>query len=276
MEIKSLLEKSSLDVKESVLILSSLLNVDKSYVYTYLDREVSSEVEDRFLKSIDLREKGYPLQYILKERNFMGMDFFVDEGVLVPRNDTEVLVEYIIDYVKENYAGITTYILDIGVGSGAISISLAKLLDQVNVVGVDISEDALKIANKNKEKFNLENVEFLQGDLFEPLDNSMKFNIIVSNPPYIRTDVIETLDTEVKDYEPMLALDGGLDGLDFYRRIIKNSKKYIINGGLLIFEIGYDQGDSVSKLMVEEGFIAVQVEKDFNGNDRIVFGKYYM
>lgn len=260
---------------DSVLILCKLLNKDKSYIYTYGDKEVSKEVEDKFLKLMKKRASGYPIQYILGQREFMGLDFYLEEGVLVPRPDTEILVEYIIGFIKKKYKDETINILDLGIGSGAISLSLGYYCKNSYVFGVDISPFAIKVANINNERFNLSNVSFYKGDLFDALkDHNLEraFHIIVSNPPYISSDEIENLDVTVKDFEPRLALDGGLDGLDFYRRITSGSKEYLRDGGLLIYEIGYDQGEKVKKIISLEGFKDVSILKDLQGHDRVVLG----
>lgn len=284
MEINKLLEKGVDLIKdrefgnpvlEAILILSNLLNVDKTYIYTHGKDEVSQEVGDKYLKLMDKRASGYPVQYILKEREFMGLDFYIEEGVLVPRPDTEILVEYIIEYIKEEYGKKRINILDLGIGSGAISLSLAYYCRNAEVYGLDIGDIPLKVANINKERFNLNNVNFYKGDLFkaiEGLNLEGQFHIIASNPPYIPREEIVKLQDEVKDFEPRLALDGGEDGLDFYRRITPKSKTYLIKGGLLIYEIGYDQGEAVRDILTKEGFQRVSILKDLQGLDRVIFG----
>lgn len=260
---------------DSILILCKLLNKDKSYIYTYGEEEVSKTVELDFVKLMEKRKSGYPIQYILGEKEFMGLDFYLEKGVLIPRPDTEVLVEYIIEYVKNNYHNIDVKILDIGIGSGAISLSLAYYIRNAFIYGVDISSTAIKVANINKEKFNLRNVSFHKGDLFraiEDLNLKNGFNVIVSNPPYIPKEEINNLQVEVKDHEPRLALDGGIDGLDFYRRITVDSKEFLAPKGLLIYEIGYDQGESVMNILKQEGFKDIQILKDLQGHDRVVMG----
>ena len=275
MEINDLLRKSKNDLLDSILVLCKLLNVDKSYIYTYGEEEVSTDTVDKFLELMEKRSLGYPIQYILGEKEFMGLDFYIEEGVLVPRGDTEVLVEYIINYIEENYGDKKINVLDIGIGSGAISLSIANYCKNTEVLGIDISRTAIKVANINKKRFNLSNVNFYEGDLFQALEGlSMegKFNIIVSNPPYISKKDIEDLDVQVKDFEPRLALDGGVDGLDFYRRITLESKDFLVEGGLLIYEIGYDQGDLVKEILIKEGFKDVSIIKDLQGHNRVVMG----
>ena len=275
MEIKDLLRKSKNDLLDSILVLCKLLNVDKSYIYTYGEREVSTDIVDKFLELMEKRSLGYPIQYILGEKEFMGLDFYLEEGVLVPRGDTEVLVEYIIKYIEENYGNKKINVLDIGIGSGAISLSIANYCKNSRLVGIDISRTAIKVANINKERFNLSNVDFYEGDLFQALEGlNMEggFNIIVSNPPYISKKDIEKLDVQVKDFEPRLALDGGVDGLDFYRRITLESKDFLVEGGLLIYEIGYDQGDLVKDILIRQGFRDLSIIKDLQGHNRVVMG----
>ena len=275
MEINDLLRLSKNDLLDSILVLCKLLNVDKSYIYTYGDQEVSIDIVDNFLELMEKRSLGYPIQYILGEKEFMGLDFYLEEGVLVPRGDTEILVEYVIKYIDENYGDKKINVLDIGIGSGAISLSIANYCKNVEVLGIDISRTAIKVANINKERFNLSNASFYEGDLFQALEGlNMEegFNIIVSNPPYISKKDIEELDVQVKDFEPRLALDGGLDGLDFYRRISLESKEFLVAGGLLIYEIGYDQGDLVRDILIKEGFKDVSIIKDLQGHNRVVMG----
>lgn len=275
MVINDLIGKSKIGRLETILILCKLLDVDKSYIYTYGDKEVEDYIGDKFLELMEKRHSGYPIQYILGEREFMGLDFYLEEGVLVPRPDTEVLVEYIVEYVKKNYKEDNINVLDIGIGSGAIALSMAYYLKNTQVFGIDISDTAIKVANINKEKFKLSNVNFYKGDLFKALEGlnmEGKFDIIVSNPPYIKRLDIEFLDIQVKDYEPRLALDGGIDGLDFYRRITKDSLEYLKDNSLLIYEIGYEQGKEVEDILKVWGFKDISILKDLGGNDRVVLG----
>lgn len=275
MVINELLKKSFCDLRESILILCKLLDVDKSTIYTYGDREVSPSIVDNFLKLTEKRSTGYPIQYILGGNEFMGLDFYLEEGVLVPRPDTEILVEYIIGYIKEKYENMPIKVLDLGIGSGAISLSIGNYCKNTEVIGVDISDIAMKVANINKSRLGLDNVKFYKGDLFQALDGLSlegKFQIIASNPPYISKDEIEKLHTTVKDFEPRLALDGGVDGLDFYRRITELSKKFLSDGGLLIYEIGYDQAKAVEEILINEGFKEITILKDLQGHNRVVLG----
>lgn len=273
--INKLLKKSQIDLLESILILSHLLNVDKSYIFTYGDREIDDFIGEEFLDLTSKRAKGYPIHYILGKREFMALNFLLEEGVLIPRPDTEILVEYIIEYVKREYMDKNINILDLGFGSGAISLSLAYYLKNIFAYGIDISDIAFKVANKNREKLNISNVKFYQGNLFKALNEEEYkdfFTIITSNPPYIKRDIIDTLEVQVKDFEPRLALDGGIDGLDFYRKITSESKKFLKENGMLIYEIGYDQGKTVKDILTSNGYKNTKVIKDLQGHDRVVLG----
>ena len=260
---------------ETRLILAKLLNVDKSFVYAYGEKEVSGEVADKFIMMIKQRSKGYPFQYLMNEKEFMGLDFYIEEGVLVPRADTEILVEYVIDYINEEYKDQNIKVLDLGIGSGAISLSIANRFPNILVYGVDIDSIPIRVANINKKRFNLSNVEFLMGDMFEPIEKigaKKVFQIIASNPPYIPKDEIEKLQDEVKTYEPRLALDGGDDGLKFYREITSKSREYLVENGLLIYEIGFNQANDVKSILIQEGFKDIKILKDLQGLDRVVLG----
>lgn len=259
-------------ILESILVLSKLLNKDKVYIYTYGDEEVSQEVANKFMKIMEKRSTGYPMNYLLGEKEFMGLDFLLEEGVLIPRPETEILVEYIIDKIHSEYRGEKISLLDIGIGSGAISLSIAKQFPHIHVYGVDLYDKPIEIANKNKKRLNLLNVEFIKSDLFDKIDRDNKFHIIVSNPPYIKTGDIEGLQKDVKDFEPLSALDGGIDGLDFYRRITRESKEFLLENGLLVYEIGYNQSKEVKEIMIEEGFSHIKLLKDFQDYHRVISG----
>lgn len=271
MDIKRILEPYKEDLLEPMMILTYLLGVDKSYLYAYLDKKVQEDVIVEFENMMNMLKEGVPIQYILNNKEFMGLDFYVEEGVLIPRNDTEILVEFLIEYI--NSKDMNMNVLEIGVGSGAISLSLGHYSPSAKIKGTDISKDALKVANKNLDKFKLNNVQFIEGDLFSSLENkNEKFDIIVSNPPYISKEDIKTLDKKVKDHEPILALDGGEDGLDFYRKITRESLNYLKDGGLLIYEIGYDQLEALENILESEGFKDIVSLRDYQGLDRVVMG----
>lgn len=262
-------------VLEATMVLETLLDVDRIYIYTHGKEKVEQATLDKFLELMKKRAKGYPIQYILNEKEFMGLNFYIEEGVLIPRPDTEILVEYILNYIDMNYKDKSINLLDLGIGSGAIALSIANYKRHINVYGVDSSDIAMKVASINRKKFNLNNVKLYKGDLFQGIKElglEGKFHIIASNPPYISKEEIQTLQKEVKDFEPMAALDGGEDGLDFYRIIVPESKKYLMNNGLLIFEIGWEQGKTVSNLLLDEGFKNIKILKDLQGLDRVVLG----
>lgn len=263
-------------ILDTVVILSYLLNVDKSYVYTHGDREVSEEIVDKFFNFIEKRKIGYPLSYLLKEKEFYGLNFYVEEGVLIPRPDTEILVEWIINKVEDEFKGEFLNILELGTGSGCIALTLAHYLKSIKVFAVDIDNKALEVANKNKDRLDLkESVSFHKGNLFEGIKTLQlegKIDIIVSNPPYIPRREMEKLQVEVGRYEPSRALDGGEEGLSFYRRIVPDSREYLKEDGILAVEIGYDQGVEVKRLFELEGFKEVNITKDLQGLDRVVTG----
>ncbi len=257
---------------ESILVLSHLLDVDKSYIYINGHKEVDKHIENAYFDIMSKRAKGHPLQYLLNSEEFMGLNFYLEEGVLIPRPDTELLVEFIMDRIDRNKS---IKLLDIGIGSGAISLSIAKKCPNTHIIGIDLESMPIKVSNINKERLNIDNAHFYQGDLFEALEkNSIddKFDFIVSNPPYIRTGDIENLQVEVKDHEPLTALDGGDDGLEFYRRISKGAKDYLMSNGMLIYEVGCEQGDQVMGILNNEGFKDVSILKDYQGLDRVVYG----
>lgn len=211
------------------------------------------------------RSQHIPLQHITGEQDFMGLTFWVNEHVLIPRQDTETLVEESLKVIPSG-----SHVLDLCTGSGCVIISLAALGQGISGIGVDISEEALTVASENGNRLVGSKVVFEKGDLWQAVTG--KFNAIVSNPPYIPTEEVEKLETEVKDHEPRLALDGTEDGLFFYREITAHAAEYLNEGGWLLVEIGYDQGPSISQLFMKAGFKDVEVVKDLPGNDRVVKG----
>ena len=227
--------------------------------------EISEENYNKIMSAINQRLKHVPIAYIFGKTNFYGYDFKVNKNVLIPRMDTEILVESIIKDINSQKGQVS--VLDIGTGSGAIIITIAKE-SNAECIAVDISKEALEVALQNANDLKA-NVKFIHSDLFKNVD--FKVDFIVSNPPYIETDICNTLDKEVRLNEPILALDGGVDGLDFYKKIIAEAPNYLNNGGKLYFEIGYNQADAVKSLM-EKDFKDIIVLKDYGGNDRVVFG----
>ena len=227
-----------------------------------------------FFENFEKRRRRIPLAQILGRQSFYGLDFFVNEDVLIPRADTECLV----DLVLEDYADLAKQagssslnILDLCTGSGCIGISVAKHLPYQELLLVDLSEKALAMAKKNAEKHLGENVTLLQSDLLTEV-RGKKFSLLLSNPPYIVSRVIPGLDREVSEYEPKMALDGGEDGLVFYRRIAREAKAVLLPGARLYLEIGYDQGESVKDIFQKEGYEAVEVFPDLSGNPRVLRG----
>lgn len=247
-------------------LLEFVTKVSRQEYFLNAQVEMSCEQEKRYRHYIEMRKSHIPLQHITGEQEFMGFSFLVNEHVLVPRQDTEGLVETVLGVLQSDMQ-----VLDMCTGSGCILISLMKLGAKVQGTGVDISEEALHVARKNAEKLGVAPT-FLQSDLFENVTG--KYDVIVSNPPYIRTEVIEELEEEVKLHDPMIALDGKEDGLYFYRKIIAECPNYLKKSGKLYFEIGHDQGAAVKTLMIERGFDDVTVKKDLAGLDRVVFGVY--
>lgn len=256
---------------ESKVILAKLMNVDKSFLFAHDDFEVEEELKDEYFSLINKRKNGYPLQYLLGEVEFYGYRFKVKEGVLIPRADTEILVSYIIDYINEN--NLDNYrLLEIGVGSGAIILSIAKSCPNGELIGVDISEEALKIAKENKEHLKISNVTLIKSDLFEVFLNEPikeKFDIIVSNPPYIDKEEMGKLQKEL-EYEPQIALFGGEDGLEYYKRISNDARDFLKTGGIIAFEIGLTQGESVRNILDDLGYRDISIIKDLEQRDRVV------
>ena len=246
------------------LLLTYVCKIDRTFYYVHMDEEMSSELLAEYEAILNKRAEHVPLQYITGEQEFMGIPFRVNESVLIPRQDTETLVEEALRLVRPGMK-----VLDMCTGSGCILISILKNVVDVEGFGYDISKQAINVAKENA-KLNNVNATFERSDLFEEVVD--KFDIIVSNPPYIPTDVIGGLMPEVAVYEPMLALDGKEDGLHFYRRIVDAAFSYLKPDGKLLFEIGHDQGEAVSNLMLNAGFKDVKVIKDLAGNDRVVIG----
>ena len=247
------------------LLLQYVLDKPGQYIIVYDNKEIDKQQQWQYFVNIEKLTKGIPLQHITHRQEFMKMDFFVDENVLIPRSDTEILVEEVIK-IAQKYN--SPRILDLCTGSGAIAISLKKFVPNADITAVDISEKALEIAQKNAEKLEAK-INFVKSDLFDKLDNK-KFDIIVSNPPYIRKDEIKKLSEEVQK-EPKIALDGGEDGLDFYRIIAEQAINYLKTGSFLCFEIGYNQKNDVIKIIEDEqNYKNTYCKKDLYGNDRII------
>lgn len=249
-------------------IMCFALKKDKIYLVTNGNEEVEQSTKTEFLEAISKIQKHIPIQYITKKQEFMKMDFYVDENVLIPQPDTEIVVEEAIDIINRNKL---SKVLDMCTGSGILAISIAKYTDASKITAVDISEKALEVAEKNAISNDVNTkIKFIKSDMFKNI--SEKFDLIISNPPYIRTDVIKTLSEEVKN-EPILALDGGIKGLDFYNIIAENAKKYLNENGYLVLEIGYDQKTEVVNLLEAQEYSEIRVIKDMGGNDRVIVCK---
>lgn len=249
------------------LLLEFICHTDRNALYAHGDQEIEDEKMHDFLQLIEKRAVHIPLQHLTGEQNFMGLYFLVNEHVLIPRQDTEILVEEI---MRDLHDGIR--ILDMCTGSGCILLSLLHYSNDCSGVGVDVSEDALAVARQNADRLAEKQAVFIQSDLFEKVEGS--FDLIVSNPPYIRSQEIAGLMPEVREHEPHLALDGKDDGLHFYREIIKGAMPHLKRGGQLFFEIGYDQGEAVQALLAANGYTEIAVVKDYAGLDRVVYGTF--
>lgn len=283
-QLKLLLDKSvqyleKNDIQEGKLIaeivFSHVLNIDRMMLFTkYRDDVEDEEIEKirYFIQKIG-REK-FPVQYLLNEQEFYGRRFYVDKGVLIPRQDTEILVEKMIDTLKDKVLKneIHPKILDIGVGSGIIGITAALEIESSYVLGVDISEKALETAQKNKEILKVSNIKFLKSDLFENVE-FREFDMIVSNPPYISLNEVGIMSDDTLLHEPSEALFAENDGLYFYYEICQKASDYLADFGYLLFEIGYKQGKNVAKIMASSGFKNIEVVKDLAGLDRVVIGQ---
>ncbi len=263
-----ILKRSNVEspIQKSKILLSNILQKSKEYLLINENEFLSDTICNEFFAKINEMVSGTPLQYLTHKQEFMGIDFYVDENVLIPRPDTEILVEEVLNLVKDKN---NISIIDMCTGSGAIAVSIAKYTNVDKIYAVDISEKALEIAKKNAIKNNVnEKIEFINSNMFEKVNCNMKFDIIVSNPPYIETNVINNLEIQVQK-EPKIALDGGRDGLDFYRRLLIDSKKRLKDFGAICMEIGYNQGKVVTELFSEE-YKNVYCKKDLAGNDRVV------
>lgn len=249
------------------IILDHYFKLNKLDIFLNRNKALSKEEESIIKKIYEQYKNDYPLQYTLGQWNFYGRDFLVEEGVLIPRFETEILIEKLLE-LKVKF----TDILEIGVGTGIISLTLAMELKGSKIMGIDISEQAIRLANMNKEKYDIKNVEFFKSNLFENVENTTKFDLIVSNPPYINKEDMGKLDRKL-DYEPENALYGGEDGLYFYRKIIEESKDYLTENGYLAFEIGYDQGEYLKEYLKINGFENIRLYKDYNGFDRCIIAR---
>lgn len=279
MTIKEAINKGTVKLKtkqiensrlKARLLMEYILNKPRQYLVVYDNKNLNKLQENKYFDNIEKLVNGIPLQHITHQQEFMKMKFYVDENVLIPRPDTEILVEEVINIAKRINA---KKILDLCTGSGVIGISLAKYIEDSQITVTDISEKALRIAKLNAKNNEVENqVTFVQSDLFESLPKE-RYDIIVSNPPYIKKEIIKTLDNEVQK-EPTIALNGGDDGLDFYKKIISQGYEYLKYKGYLCLEIGYDQKEEVVELIKkQQKYIDTYSKKDLYDNDRIIITK---
>lgn len=267
----NILKESNIENPISIakIVLANILKQSKEYLLIHEKEELNTDCYNEYIEKINKIALGMPMQYITNNQEFMGMEFYVDEHVLIPRPDTEILVEEVLKIIdnKENLD-----IIDMCTGSGAIAISIAKYAPNNNIYAIDISTSALDVAKKNAEKNNVnKEIQFINSNMFQNLKINIKADIIVSNPPYIETETIKTLDKQVQN-EPKIALDGGNDGLNFYRNILENSKLYLKENGIILMEIGYNQKQPVTNLFKTQ-FKQVNCVKDLSGNDRVIICK---
>lgn len=247
-------------------LLEVVLGLSRAEYFLHPEYVADIDKAEEFLRLIERRSKRIPLSYVLGNRDFMGFSFKVNENVLIPEQETELLVEEVLKWCDGKS------VLDLCTGSGCIAISISLLGKPGKVVGADISKRALEVAKENALLLKAQNVKFLQSDLFDKINE--KFDIVVSNPPYIETEVIEKLQPEVRDYIPRLALDGDKDGLKFYRKITEYAPKYLNRNAKIFYEIGYNQGRAVFDILDGNGFTDIRIIKDYSGLDRIVMAKF--
>ena len=261
------LEKISTPKLKARMLLQYVLKKTRQYLIVYDNQKLTEKEEQDYLRYIELLVQGEPIEHITHQKEFMKLNFYVDENVLIPRQDTEILVEEVIKIAKKIKA---KKILDLCTGSGAIAVSLAKYLENIQLTALDISRKALDIAIANAKNNQVqEKITFVESNLFQALGKE-KYDIIVSNPPYIRREELPTLDREVRK-EPRLALDGGDDGLDFYRKIIDQGYEYLKYGGYICLEIGFDQKEEVMQIIKDrKQYIGTYCKKDLYDNDRVI------
>lgn len=250
---------------DSWLLAEFVFKISRTGFYMNPSMSVSKKMADKYMELVEKRASKIPLQHIIGSQEFMGLDFKVNEDVLIPRQDTELLVENTIEYIKSVKGDVE--VLDMCTGSGCIAISIDKLCSNAKVTAVDFSEKALAVAKENNDLNNAD-VTFIQSDLFGNIEE--QYDVIVSNPPYIKTEEIQNLMEEVRIHEPLMALDGDSDGLKFYKKIAVEGRQYLRSDGIIFFEIGYDQGRTVPAILEENGYKDIKVYKDLSGNDRVV------
>lgn len=262
--------------RETELLLNYFLKMNRSEIYLNSDRVLKYKEKRQLENMIQERIKKIPLQYITKHQEFMGMDFLVEKGVLIPRPETEILIEKVIEKIKNRESSYYMKIVDLGTGTGIIAISIAKFIKDITIYATDISKKSLQVALKNAQKHNCENkIIFLQGDLFEPFLGKIEknsFDVIISNPPYINSDDFKLLPSEIKNNEPKIALYGGVDGIDYYRKIVKESPKFLKRYGFIALEVGLNQAKIIKEMILKENNYRKNVEifKDYSGIERVV------
>jgi len=261
---------------EAEILLSYLLKMKRSEIYLNFDKILSNNERRELEQAIQKRLKNIPLQYITKHQEFMGMDFFIEEGVLIPRPETEILVEKIIEKLKNKKPDSPLRVADLGTGSGIIAISMAKYIKNITIYAIDISEKSLKLASKNALKHNCEDkIVFIQGDLFEPLREKIDQNCldgVVSNPPYISLEDFKSLPVEIREREPKIALCGGVNGMDYYRKIVKKASYFLKKNGFVALEVGAGQAKKVKELILKENDFKQNIEifRDYSNIERVV------
>lgn len=269
-KIREIVNEFSFNIREAQEIICHVLKIDKIQLYTE-NPEITSEQANTIKSLIERRLKKEPLQYILEECYFYNIKIKVGRGVLIPRPETEILVEQVVKR-KKLIINTGNKILDLCTGSGCIALAIGKNVPEFQIFGIDKSEKAVKYATENKALNNIKNAIFLVGDMFNPFKEKI-FACITANPPYVKTDDISKLQPEIKNYEPLEALNGGKDGLNFYRKIIENAGKYLLNSGLIFLEIGQGQAKAVQDIALISGFNVIEVVKDIAGIDRVMILK---
>lgn len=270
--IQRLLKHNKTDATiDARLLLSSIIPYDRVGLILHGNDIIEEKSYLQYMDLIEQRVQGRPLQHILGDQEFMGLLFKVNEHTLIPRRETEELVELVMTEIQDTSQ---LLIMDIGTGSGCIPISLAVFKKNIKCIGIDCSEDALKVAKTNSALNQVEErITWILSDVFENVSKDHQCDVLISNPPYIKTEAIPELMTEVKDYEPYIALDGGEDGLNFYRKICSEGKAYLKEGGQIFFEIGFDQKDAVISILKENEYKNIRYKKDLSGQDRMVYAQ---
>jgi release factor glutamine methyltransferase len=259
--------------KEAEILILKALSISKSDLYTK-SFDIAEDIEKKIDEFVERRAKGEPIQYIIGHVEFFDLKIYVGKGVLIPRPETELLVEEAIKLLREfTPYGSGFTILDLCTGSGCIALALAKNFPEAIIYGIDSSEIAINYAIRNAEENNIKNVNFLKGDLFEPVKDR-RFDCIISNPPYIKRKDLKKLQREIREYEPAQALDGGEDGLHYHRRILKEASNHLKEKGIIILEIGFNQADDVLLIANKAGFSKVNFIKDYSGIERICIIRY--